>query len=279
MKYTRCPDCQCRVPIGTGGTETKWTTQLLDTVIESTSLSALLFAPDAIQYCRKTKNNHDAIKSLLLTNEHFSFLRNITNNPEELKKYVRNMSTSNISQLFDHIKGTTTDLVNVFKMGLRIKNIFDSTPAITGSLTISEAMNCIVQHICECLECDRATIFKLDIVRGELWSQIAKRNNMIIRIPMDKGIAGYVATSKKDLNIRDAYLDERFDPSNDVKTGYRTKTILAMAITNTLGEVEGIIQAVNKLPTENNMARYFTKDDEGLLKMLSNIAGVTLKNT
>lgn len=272
-----CPECGRRG--GVSEIQPKAGTKLIDTVIESTSLSALLFAPDAVQFCRRGKNNQNSIRHLLLTNEHFNFLRNITQDQEVLKSFIRGMSTTNLSQLCDHIQGMTTDLANVFKMGLRIKNIFDSTPAITGSLTISEAMNCIVQHICECLECDRATIFKLDIVRGELWSQIAKKNNLIIRIPMDKGIAGYVATEKRDLNIRDAYQDERFNPENDVKTGYRTKTILAMPIVNGMGEVEGVIQAINKLPSENNMARYFNKDDEGLLKMLSNIAGVTLKNT
>ena len=32
-----------------------------------------------------------------------------------------------------------------------------------------------------------------------------------IRFPMDKGIAGYVATTGKTLNIADAYSDERFN--------------------------------------------------------------------
>ena len=32
-----------------------------------------------------------------------------------------------------------------------------------------------------------------------------------IRFPMDKGIAGYVATTGKTLNINDAYRDHRFN--------------------------------------------------------------------
>ena len=32
-----------------------------------------------------------------------------------------------------------------------------------------------------------------------------------IRFPMDKGIAGYVATTGKTLNITDAYSDNRFN--------------------------------------------------------------------
>jgi len=32
-----------------------------------------------------------------------------------------------------------------------------------------------------------------------------------IRFPMDKGIAGYVATTGKTLNISDAYSDNRFN--------------------------------------------------------------------
>lgn len=173
------------------------------------------------------------------------------------------MSYSTLSQLYDSIKGLTNDLATIFKMGVRIKTIFDSTPDITGSLTISEAMSTIVDHVCLALECERATVFKLDLLRGELWSQAAKGFDKVIRIPMDKGVAGNVATTKEILNIREAYSDERFDATNDIKTGFRTKSILAIPILNKMGELEGVIQAINKKPGLDNVVRFFTKDDEG----------------
>jgi hypothetical protein len=59
------------------------------------------------------------------------------------------------------------------------------------------------------------------------------------------------------LNIKDAYLDARFNQAIDKKFNYRTKTILCMAIKNSLGESIGCVQAINKLN-----GAYFTHDDE-----------------
>ena len=59
-----------------------------------------------------------------------------------------------------------------------------------------------------------------------------------------------MALTANSLNIRDAYFDERFDKSNDERTGFKTKTILAVPILNMVGEVQGVIQAINKKPDE-----------------------------
>ena len=51
------------------------------------------------------------------------------------------------------------------------------------------------------------------------------------RFSSEKGIAGYVATSGKLLNIKDAYSDPRFNREVDVQTGYTTHTILCVPMT------------------------------------------------
>ena len=38
---------------------------------------------------------------------------------------------------------------------------------------------------------------------------------LIIRFPVGKGIAGYVAETGETLNVADAYEDERFNPKID----------------------------------------------------------------
>jgi cAMP and cAMP-inhibited cGMP 3',5'-cyclic phosphodiesterase 10 len=84
---------------------------------------------------------------------------------------------------------------------------------------------------------DRASLFMVDSRTQELYARIfdigREENDMsdssiskdghtiqkrslsdergCIRFPMDKGIAGYVATTGKTLNIIDAYSDERFN--------------------------------------------------------------------
>ncbi len=82
----------------------------------------------------------------------------------------------------------------------------------------------------ECLECDRATCFLLDHEKNELWSRIAKGTQKMIRLPLGQGIAGCVALNTKIINIRNAYMDERFNKETDKKINYKTKTILACPI-------------------------------------------------
>lgn len=44
------------------------------------------------------------------------------------------------------------------------------------------------------------------------------------------------------MNIADAYLDARFDPSVDEDAGFKHNTILCMAIKNSEGRIIGVIQ-------------------------------------
>lgn len=52
--------------------------------------------------------------------------------------------------------------------------------------------------------------------------------------------------------------DHRFSDEIDKLTGYKTQSILCMAICNSDGEVIGVVQAINKNP----MGTPFTEDDE-----------------
>lgn len=71
-----------------------------------------------------------------------------------------------------------------------------------------------------------------DRSKGELWSKVAKGMSTVIRIPMNKGVAGHVATAKEVVNIRNAYSDHRFNKDVDSKSNYKTRTILAAPITD-----------------------------------------------
>lgn len=50
------------------------------------------------------------------------------------------------------------------------------------------------------------------------------------------------------VNIADAYLDHRFDPSVDDGTGFKHNTILCMAIKNSEGRIIGVIQVRPQIP-------------------------------
>ena len=53
---------------------------------------------------------------------------------------------------------------------------------------------------------------------------------LLLRFPIKKGIAGYVASTAEVLNISDPYRDARFNREVDMKTGYITKSILCVPV-------------------------------------------------
>jgi GAF domain-containing protein len=89
------------------------------------------------------------------------------------------------------------------------------------------------------------------------------------------GIVGHVFNKGESLNIMDAYHDERFNKDNDVKSGFKTNTILCVPILDNANHAIGVVQAINK----KGSAAVFSKDDEGLLMILATLAGAVLRNS
>jgi adenylate cyclase len=94
-------------------------------------------------------------------------------------------------------------------------------------------------------EAHRCTCFVVDhSEKQELWSI---QGDINIRMPIDVGIAGAVATSGEHIHIDDAYMDPRFNRQFDMDTGYRTKAVLAMPLFSSSGKVLAVLQFINKV--------------------------------
>uniref|UniRef100_A0A182TAU6 Phosphodiesterase n=1 Tax=Anopheles maculatus TaxID=74869 RepID=A0A182TAU6_9DIPT len=94
------------------------------------------------------------------------------------------------------------------------------------------------------------------------------------RFPINVGITGYVATTGETVNICNAYEDDRFDPSVDEGLNFRHKTILCMAIKNSLSQIIGVIQLINKFDDLT-----FTKNDENFVEAFAIFCGMGIHNT
>lgn len=121
---------------------------------------------------------------------------------------------------------------------------------------------------------DRGTLYLIDESKDELWSKVAQgRNNMVeIRLPIGRGLAGYVAKTGETVNIADAYKDPRFNPEIDKRSGYRTRNVLCMPMRNKDGRIVGVFQLLNKHDTS------FGPDDESFIDGLSVHAAIALEN-
>ena len=97
-----------------------------------------------------------------------------------------------------------------------------------------------IEEATRMLNADRATLFLNDEKTNELFSRVAMGEGVgEIRLPNTAGIAGSVFTSGETMNIPYAYADLRFNPSFDKQTGYFTRSILCVPVTNKNGKVIG----------------------------------------
>ena len=153
--------------------------------------------------------------------------------------------------------------------------LLKATSCLGQSLDLQATLNAVMEQARRLMGADRSTLFMLSKEKGELWTKVATADGkkmMEIRIPSNRGIAGYVASTREPLNIPDAYQDPRFDPTTDKRTGYATRNILCMPVFNSGGELIGVTQLINKKQGS------FSKSDEQFMQAFNIQAGMALEN-
>jgi len=136
---------------------------------------------------------------------------------------------------------STGSEIKVFRMLLKV------VQAMQAEKDLDRLLDLIISSITSVLRAGRSSLFLYDPETNELYDKIAEKSSIDqIRLPLGKGIVGAVARTLKPLNIKDAYHDERFDSSWDHKTGFRTKSILAMPLVTHAGKLIGVIEVMNK---------------------------------
>lgn len=153
--------------------------------------------------------------------------------------------------------------------------LLKATASLGQSLDLEATLWLVMEQARELMQADRSTLFMLSKETGELWSKVATADGETmteIRISYNRGIAGYVASTGKPLNIPDAYKDPRFDPSTDKRIGYVTRNILCMPVFNSGGDLIGVTQLINKHQGS------FTSSDEEFMRAFNIQAGIALEN-
>ncbi len=153
-----------------------------------------------------------------------------------------------------------------------LQTILGIAQAMSSERDLDRLLDLIVSGVGELSLADRTSLFIVDQERQELWTRISQGGGRI-RLPIGSGIAGTVAASGTTINIPHAYGDPRFNRDNDRRSGYITRSILCMPLSNHLGAVVGVIQALNKRTSEP-----FSEYDEQVLAALAGSAAVAIDN-
>ncbi|XP_076980506.1 cone cGMP-specific 3',5'-cyclic phosphodiesterase subunit alpha' [Tamandua tetradactyla] len=147
------------------------------------------------------------------------------------------------------------------------------------------AVHRVLQRLAALLQADRCSLFVCRARNGT--QEVASRllnvtptskleDNLVAPeretvFPLDIGIVGWAAHTKKTLNVPDVRKNNHFSDFMDKQTGYITRNLLATPIV-TGKEVLAVVMAVNKVN-----APEFSKQDEEVFSKYLNFVSIVLK--
>jgi GAF domain-containing protein len=132
------------------------------------------------------------------------------------------------------------------------------TNKIHATRNIDEIILELSQELCNLFNADRLTIYLTSEDKGSIVSKVKTGLNSFkdIKLPInEQSIAGFVASNRRVVNIRDVYDDAElksyspqlnFLKAVDAKTGYRTKQMLVAPVAEgKTKELIGVVQIIN----------------------------------
>ncbi len=145
--------------------------------------------------------------------------------------------------------------------------------ALSSTLDTDGLLSLVVDRAAQLVGADGATLFLVDPQTGELWSKVVRGSRLReIRLPVGRGVAGWVARTGRPAIIDDAYEDERFDPGVDRQSGYRTRSIACVPLLRRKGELTGVLEVVHRKPG------VFGPDEQRLVAAVASQAAVAVEN-
>ncbi len=155
----------------------------------------------------------------------------------------------------------------------RLNLLVEASKTVNSAIDINTLLGLILGAATRSINADRGTLYLIDAEAGEIWSKMMQGKTLVeIRLPIGKGLAGYVAQTGETVNITDAYKDPRFNPEIDRKSGYHTRNVLCMPMRDKEGKPIGVFQFLNKSWGS------FTSEDESFIDALSVHAAIALEN-
>ena len=146
-----------------------------------------------------------------------------------------------------------------------------------AGFSLDRLLGRFLQRVMRLVGTRAGTVFALDaetdelvfqVVRGEARARLKGR-----RMPLDRGIAGWVARTGRPRLVRDVRRDERWWPEVAELVGYPTKDVLAVPLRARTGRLVGVVELLNKQDHAG-----FDRADRDYLVALSSSVGTLLDN-
>lgn len=157
-----------------------------------------------------------------------------------------------------------------------LEKLLDISKRLGASSDLPVVLGVIIDALRDLLNAERATVLTYEPKSNELAMHVAHgvsgdSGASVVRFSATTGIAGACATTRTMINIPDAYADARFNREIDLRTGFCTKSILAIPLIDDAGELVGVAQVLNTGHGE------FTRLDEQIASGIAAHAAIALR--
>jgi putative ABC transport system ATP-binding protein len=188
-----------------------------------------------------------------------------SNRKGELRRRVEQLPPDRFTELLEQVTGESEEFLRVSALGH--SEAFESM--------LAQALDAFTFKLSRVLDAERSSLFLVDRERDELWLLDAQEGGgkpLDIRMPLDAGIAGRVARTGRGERVDDAYAHPDFYSEVDRRTGFRTRSVLALPVIDHEGRVFAVAQLLNRCDGEP-----FDAEDEARFRKFIDSLGVILE--
>jgi GAF domain-containing protein len=153
---------------------------------------------------------------------------------------------------------------------------YDVGQALVTTFDITKLLSEAMELATRLIDAGAASIVLIDQATNELEFKVSHGHQGPTlrqqRIPMDEGIAGWVARNGRPVIANNARADTRFSQRVDVRTGFLTQSIAAVPL-KVKGRIIGVLEVLNKYSTSG-----FNQDDIELMNFIAMQAAIAIEN-
>jgi GAF domain-containing protein len=157
-----------------------------------------------------------------------------------------------------------------------LERLLEISSLLNSTLMLDELLGQIMSAATELIGAETSSLLLLDDDGDELTVEVATGTpgEAVTRehVPAGQGIAGWVVEHGEPLVVAEPRSDPRFYSGIDEKSGFETKSILAVPMT-TRGRTIGVIEVINKQKGD------FSDRDVKLATALASQAAVAIDNS
>ena len=148
--------------------------------------------------------------------------------------------------------------------------------AISSVMEVQPLLEMIMEKSKEVMEAEASSLMMLDEETQELVFNVATGGKGAalreIRLPLGRGIAGWVAQNREALLVPDAYQDPRFNRDADKMSGFRTRSILCVPLMMQ-EHILGVVQVLNPKFKDS-----FVEKDRDTFTSFADHAAIAIEN-